>query len=83
MDIKTKNYLKYASLIPTCQSAKQSLFYAAFEPWSDYDTNFEEKWLYRTTYSGVTIEYLRGFVEFFSQFEDALNIIDNIVDVKT
>lgn len=68
------------SLIPTCQSAKQSLFYAAFEPWSDYDTNFEEKWLYRTTYSGVTIEYLRGFVDFFSQFEDALNIIDNIVD---
>lgn len=68
------------SLIPACKSARQSLFDAAFEPWADYDTNFEEKWLYRTTDSGVTIKYLREFVEFFSQFEDALNVIDDIVD---
>lgn len=68
------------SLIPACKSARQSLFDAAFEPWADYDTNFEEKWLYRTTDSGVTIKFLREFVEFFSQFEDALNVIDDIVD---
>lgn len=68
------------SLIPACKVAKQSLFDAAFEPWADYDTNFEEKWIYRTTDSGVTIEFLRGFVEFFSRFDDALNVIDDIVD---
>ena len=68
------------SLIPACQSARQGLFDAAFEPWADYDTNFEDKWIYRTTDSGLTIEFLRKFVEFFSKFEDALNVIDSIID---
>ena len=68
------------SLIPACQAARQSLFDAAFEPWADYDTNFEEKWIYRTTDSGVTVRFLRGFIEFFSRFDDALNVIDDIID---
>lgn len=68
------------SLIPACYSAKQGLFDAAFEPWSDYDTNFEEKWIYRITDSGLTIDFLRNFIEFFSKFEDALNVIDLVID---
>lgn len=90
-DIRSKSvpYYKYnfavaianlESLIPACKRARQSLFDAAFEPWSDYDTNFEEKWIYRTNDSGINISFLRGFVEFFSQFEDALNVIYDIVD---
>lgn len=90
-DIQNKSvpYYKYnfaiaianlESLIPACQAARQNLFEAAFEPWSDYDTNFEEKWIYRKTDSGVTIKFLRGFIEFFSRFDDALNVIDDIID---
>ena len=56
------------------------MFDAAFEPWADYDTIFEEKWIYRTTDSGVTVRFLRGFIEFFSRFDDALNVIDDIID---
>lgn len=67
-------------LIPACKVARQNLFDAAFEPWADYDTNFEEKWIYRTTDSGVTVRFLRGFIEFFSRFDDALNVIDDIID---
>jgi len=68
------------SLIPACKIARQHLFDAAFMPWADYDTNFEEKWIYRTTDSGATIEFLQGFMRFFSKFEDALNVVDDIID---
>lgn len=86
---KSISYYKYnfavaivnlESLIPVCKTARQSLFDAAFEPWADYDTNFEEKWIYRTTDSGVTVDFLQNFIKFFSKFEDALNVIDNIID---
>ena len=90
-DIQSKSvpYYKYnfamaianlESLISACQTARQSLFEAAFQPWADYDTNFEEKWIYRTTDSGVTISFLREFIEFFSQFDEALNVIDSIIE---
>lgn len=68
------------NLILACQKARESLFDAAFEPWADYDTNFEEKWVYRTTDNGVTLRFLQGFINLFSQFEDALNVIDDIID---
>lgn len=90
-DVRNKSvpYYKYnfavaianlESLIPACKTAKQNLFDAAFEPWADYDTNFEEIWIYRTNDSGVTVKFLREFIEFFSQFDDALNVIDDIID---
>lgn len=68
------------NLIPACREAHERLFEAAFEPWADYDTNFEEKWIYRTTASGLTVDFLRGFIEIFSNFEGALSVIENIVD---
>lgn len=67
-------------LIPACQAARQKLFEAAFGPWSEYETNFQEVWVYRTNDNGVTIDFLRGFLDFFSRFEDALNVIDSIID---
>lgn len=67
-------------MISICKQAKEVLFEAAYEPWSDYDTNFEEKWIYRTTDSGITISFLRHFQEVFREFEDALNVIDSILD---
>jgi tetratricopeptide (TPR) repeat protein len=67
-------------LIAICKQAKDTLFDAAYEPWSDYDTNFEEKWIYRTTDSGITVSFLRHFQEVFQKFEDALNVIDSILD---
>lgn len=90
-DIQSKSfsYYKYnfaiaianlEKLIPACKAAWHSLFDAAFEPWADYDTNFEEKWIYRTTDSGITIRFLREFIRFFSDFHDALNVIDDIID---
>ena len=68
------------SLIPVCKMARQSLFNASFEPWADYDTNFEGKWIYRTTDNGVTLTFLNKFIAFFSRFDNALNVIDDIVD---
>ena len=68
------------SLIPACQAARQKLFDAAFEPWSEYETNFQDVWVYRTNDSGVTIGFLRGFLDYFSRFEDALDVIDSIID---
>lgn len=68
------------NLILECQKAHAALFEAAFEPWADYDTNFEEKWIYRTTDSGVTVSFLRGFIDFFSQFDEALDVIDSIIE---
>ena len=68
------------SLILVCKTARQNLFDAAFMSWADYDTNFEEQWVYRTTDSGVTIEFLREFMNSFLKFEDALNIIDDIIN---
>ena len=67
-------------LIPTCRDARDTLFEAAFESWADYDTNFEEIWVYRRYENGVTNEFLKGFMEFFSQFEDALSVIDDVID---
>lgn len=68
------------SLIPACKEAKETLFEASYEPWADYDTNFEEKWVFRTTESQVTITFLRDFLELLAQFEDALNVVDDIVE---
>ena len=67
------------SLIPECEAARKSLFEAAYMPWCDYDTNFEDVWIYQTTESGITESFLENFIDFFSQFEDALNVIDDIV----
>lgn len=68
------------SLIPLCKSAKEQLFASAFEPWSEYETGFNEKWIYRTTDSGLTSDFLQGFISRFSDFEDALDCIDEILD---
>lgn len=68
------------NLIPACKDARETLFEAAYEPWADYDTKFEEKWVYRTTESQVTIAFLRGFLELLDQFDGALNIVNDIVD---
>ena len=68
------------TLIPACKKAREELHDAAFMPYSDYDTNFEERWVYRTTESGLTLKFLQGFIEFFSEFVNALNVIDDIVD---
>ena len=68
------------SLILACKAARQELFEAAFEPRSEYETNFEEVWRYRTNDNGVTISFLRGFIDSFSQFEDALDVIETIID---
>lgn len=68
------------SLIPLCKKAYVELWDAAFEPWSDYDTNFEEKWIYRTTDNDVTVKFLRGFIDSFLQFDEALEVIEDIID---
>ena len=67
-------------LIPACRAARQRLFDAAYEPQSGYKTGSEESWLYRTTDSGITVHLLRGFISFFSKFDDALDVIYEIID---
>lgn len=86
---KSVSYYKYniavaianmEDLIPACKDARNTLFEAAFESWADDDTNFEEIWVYRRYENGVTNKFLKGFMEFFSQFEDALSVIDDVID---
>lgn len=67
------------SLIPMCKLARQRLFDAAFDVWSDYETGFKDKWVYRTTDSGITTKFLRDFEDSFSCFDDALCVIDDII----
>lgn len=67
-------------LIAVCKQARQDLFDAAFVPWEDYDTNFETRWIYRTTDSDLTVNFLRNFIERFSQFDNALKVISDIID---
>lgn len=67
-------------LIEACKTARKKLFEAAFEPWSEYETNFEEKWVYRTNDNDITDQLLIGFIESFNQFEDALNAINIIME---
>lgn len=68
------------SFISVCQKAHDELFYAAFEPLSDYYTNFEEEWFYKTYDSDVTVEFLRDYVDYISQFDEALSLIKGIID---
>ena len=67
-------------LIVICKQARDTLFKAAYAPWSDYNTNFEEKWVYRTTDNEITSSFLRHFQEVFQKFKGALNVIDSILD---
>ena len=67
-------------LIFECQEARKELFEAAFEPYSDYETGFKEQWIYRTSDSGITINFLRRLIDSFSQFNGALEVIDSIVE---
>lgn len=67
------------NLIQTCQESYDLLFEAAYEPWADYGTNFEEEWVYRTTESGITLDLLNYFIKTFSKFDSALSIIDDII----
>ena len=49
-------------------------------PHTSAKTGFRDVWTYRTHDSGVTIGFLQGFLDFFSHFDDALDVIDNIID---
>ena len=40
----------------------------------------QDMWVYRTNDSGVTIEFLISFLDSFYHFEDALGVIDSIID---
>ncbi len=68
------------SLIPVCKEARDNLFESSFEPWADYDTDFEEKWIFRKSENCLTISFLRNFISFIMGFDEALNVIDKIVD---
>lgn len=89
MQHKSVPYYKYnfavaianlESLILVCKTAKEKLLEAAFMPVADYDTNFKERFIYRTTDSGITVNFLQKFMDFFSHFDDALNVISEIID---
>lgn len=67
-------------LISGCQEARQKLFDASFGPWSEYETDFQDMLVYRTNDNGITIEFLRSFLDSFYSFEDALDVIDSIID---
>lgn len=63
-----------------CLSTKEAFFEASFVPREDYDTNFETVWLYDTHHSGITKKLLNDFAHDFQQYEDALDILKDIVD---
>lgn len=63
-----------------CEQSKQLVYEAAFEPWEDYDTNFNTVWIYRTNNSGISAQLLSGIIEGFRQYESALSAINEIVN---
>ena len=67
-------------LIMVCRNAKEELFGAAFKVWSDYETHFEERLIYRTNDSGINGEFLQKFINKFSRFDEALNVIKSIIN---
>ncbi len=67
-------------LINICTSAKQFIYEASFQPIADYDTNFKEKWIFNSTNNDLNISFLENFMHEISKFEDALSVIDSIVD---
>ena len=68
------------SLILACKEVREKLFEASFEPWVEYETNFKEEWVFRTTDSGISVKLIQGYIEFFSQFDDALRVVNEIID---
>lgn len=63
-----------------CNATKEAFFQASFIPWEDYDTNFNTVWLFDTHHSGVTRKLLKNFVYNFQQYEQALSVVNEIVD---
>lgn len=63
-----------------CERARETVFSAAYTEWSDYDTNFQPKVLYRTNDSGISAKLLQGIMDRFSDFEEALSVVKDVVD---
>lgn len=66
--------------VELCRNIRNAVFEASFVPWEDYDTGFETRWIYDTQNSGITHKLLEEFLYNFKQYEDALKVIDTIVD---
>lgn len=63
-----------------CKRSKELVYEAAYEPWEDYDTNFNTIWIYRGSNSDISAQLLSGIIEGFGQYESALSVISEIVD---
>ena len=63
-----------------CRKAKEKLFDASFEPYSDYETRFQEKWVFRTDSNDLTLNFVETFTSIFSRFDEALEVVKRIVD---
>lgn len=69
--------INLGSLSALCRDARRELFESAFEPVSEYETGFEERWAYRRQ-SGLSLAFLRRFTAAFNGFEGALDDVREI-----
>ena len=70
--------LHAASLL--CKDMHDTIFETTFFPRSDYETNFETQWIYDYQTSGITKKLLEQFLYSFEQYDDALGIVNDIVN---
>lgn len=63
-----------------CEFAWNEIYKDSFDEWSDYETNFEPRVIYRTTDSGISANMLRTMMERFDGFEDALSVVNDVVE---
>lgn len=63
-----------------CEKAKEIVFDATYEPWEDYETNFKTIWIYKTNNSGISTKMLSEILDGFQQYENALQIILEIIN---
>lgn len=85
---KTASYYKYnyaeaianlEDLIELCTKSKDEVFEASFIPQCDYNTNFNEVWIFDFSSNNLNCKFIETFKCSFSSFEEALKPIENII----
>ena len=63
-----------------CKSFRKELFDASFTTYSDYETGFEERWVFDSENSAITAKMLSTFYDSFAGYEETIAGIGELVD---
>lgn len=63
-----------------CKMSREKIFCAAYTIYNDYDTNFEDKSIYRTDDTGLNAEMISEIIGEFETYENALRVVGVVID---